>query len=791
MELLKEYKYYIENFFRQIGLDWLADNFYLIFLLFAIILFPLITWVYKWHLKFKQSKILLRSKTDIQPYVPAWLIEKLLKEFIHTKIQKTPPSKYAEIRDSIIQRKIERIPAIKHFTYKIIENDALRHKFFLILGDSGMGKTTFLINLFHYYNSKPRTKYRIKYLPFGIPNIENEIKQIPDADKINTVIILDGLDEDPKARSNYKNRLDNLIDLCWKFRYVIISCRTQFFPSSFEEPNKTHIQYNADEKGYHEIKKYFMSPFNDNDIRKYLSKKFGFWNWTKILKSKRVVNKSPNLMVRPMLLDNINDLIDAKKEVKYAHQIYNVLIDKWIERESKRFVDEGDKSLFKINLYKFSQNFALYLFNKNEYSIDIQEISNLEKDFDVSLDQFEMKNRSLLNRDTIGSYKFSHKSILEYFIAIHAFSNTDFQETSDFTGYTYVQLFLDELKWGNYPSLAYIVKGDITVFIKGNGKTIATTYYNTKDRETIKNANAILVYDYNSIDDISLLLQLKKEIAYSPSFIIFFVPLNITTVMLRFIQRVSKKHNCTFLIENKLIGIYRYLSRKNELPSTPFILVSVNSTNIDYAIIFNGEIIHHYYSSTGSKGMIEMIKKYILQYRGKNINDYGIGVLLEKMHNDRYNTQTETLENLGIGLFESVTFQNIDLGIFETNVILNNLICKEVFSSITQLLMRSNPEFSKDIYSTGIFFTGDIFRYSVFKPIFYSLHYMTKLPIKYADFHTKNAEIYNDIFDDYIHLSRKELESVKEKAYQAINESFLKKQEINPLEQRLGSFRDE
>ncbi|MEZ4847960.1 MAG: formylglycine-generating enzyme family protein [Bacteroidia bacterium] len=56
-----------------------------------------------------------------------------------------------------------------------------------------------------------------------------------------------------------------------------------------------------------------------------------------------------------------------------------------------------------------------------------------------------MKSRSLLNRDAEGNYKFSHKSILEYFLAKEAYDNPDFYDQMEFAGMDQALQFFSEM----------------------------------------------------------------------------------------------------------------------------------------------------------------------------------------------------------------------------------------------------------------------------------------------------------------------------------------------------------
>ena len=109
-------------------------------------------------------------------------------------------------------------------------------QYFLVLADSGMGKTTFLLKLFMNYYKKIFRKHDIVLIPLSLANSVNLIREI--SDKSNTILLLDGFDEDIFAMEDYHKRLKKLCDEAELFYKVIITCRTQFFPSSADEPQK-------------------------------------------------------------------------------------------------------------------------------------------------------------------------------------------------------------------------------------------------------------------------------------------------------------------------------------------------------------------------------------------------------------------------------------------------------------------------------------------------------------------------------------------------------------------------
>ena len=256
-----------------------------------------------------------------------------------------------------------------------------------------------------------------------------------------TILLLDGFDEDKYAVEDYVNRLIEICNETELFYKVIITCRTQFFSDSDSEPKYVggKIKFGIGKKSV-VFRKYYISPFNDKEVDLYLKKKYNiFFERNKIKCSKKIITNSPKLMVRPMLLAYIDDLIiDKTRNYDYAYKIYSELVSKWIERES-------------INnklLYVFSEKIAENMFLHRTIYIEEREIEALCKKYNIQIKTVEAKSRSLLNRNTNGKYKFAHRSILEYFIAVKAYNDFEFRQTitlNQFSGYDMAKFFLGEM----------------------------------------------------------------------------------------------------------------------------------------------------------------------------------------------------------------------------------------------------------------------------------------------------------------------------------------------------------
>jgi hypothetical protein len=155
-------------------------------------------------------------------------------------------------------------------------------------------------------------------------------------------------------------------------------------------------------------------------------------------------------MVRPMLLSYIEDLLSVKYNIKNASQSYNALVEKWIDREAQR-VESENKNDFKIQLRKFSDELAVDIYKRRKerggLHISADEMQRFAKRKEINLSLIEMKSRSLLNRHSTGFFKFSHRSILEYFLAIKLIENKSVLGEFDIKAFDQAYKFYLEMFW--------------------------------------------------------------------------------------------------------------------------------------------------------------------------------------------------------------------------------------------------------------------------------------------------------------------------------------------------------
>lgn len=427
-------------------------------------------------------------------------IQKAQQYFIETKAQSLPPTIEEELKGGT--KFIPKVSLIDHFIKTAFNEKEESDKFYLVLADSGMGKTTFMINLYMRYNSfwNFGRKYKMKLLPFRDDNILGDLAKIGKDEAKNTILLLDAFDEykgllPPKESDGMSNderfrkRLDEIVELVQYFREVVITSRSQYFPGQESEVYTLEVPKYGSEGGFHKLAKLYISPFDEREIEEYLNKKFGrwkFWNQKKKEIARSIVKTSPKLMVRPMLLAYIDYLMKAKTHFRNTYQVYETLVEQWLNREAKKRKHEiKDSKKFKKDLYEFSRLAALQI-NANRlsvgtFSITRQTGKELCRTHDLELDDYEITGQSLLTRDANHNWKFAHKSILEFFLAKEAIDKKSFYESFDFTGMDMMKSFYNEVKkW---------------VFIKG-GTFMMGSHEDEKNRVTDETRHQVKVSDF-------------------------------------------------------------------------------------------------------------------------------------------------------------------------------------------------------------------------------------------------------------------------------------------------------
>lgn len=288
------------------------------------------------------------------------------------------------------------------------------YKHLILLADSGMGKTTALLNYYvRHLRRWRKSEYKLALVPLSNSNADDQIKGI--SDQRDTVLFLDALDEDTSAVTDHRDRLRVLLKLTSEFRAVVISCRTQFFSKDEEIPRETGIikvfARPAGEEAAYYFHKIYLSPFSDEQVEKYINRLYPFWQVEQRARAKQMVSKIPHLTARPMLLAHIDDLVRARHGFQYSYELYEEMIRAWLKREQGFIENTAD-------LREFSERLAVDIYvnrvERKSERVKKSEVTTLANHWRIPVEDWKLTGRSLLNRDAEGNYKFAHRSIMEY-----------------------------------------------------------------------------------------------------------------------------------------------------------------------------------------------------------------------------------------------------------------------------------------------------------------------------------------------------------------------------------------
>lgn len=405
--------------------------------------------------------------------------------------------------------------------------DISKNHFFFILGDTGMGKTAALINIDLKYKQKKR-RYKIVMILLSDKDLEDKIRKIDDPR--NTILLLDALDEDYKATSNPRSRIDELVSLTRNFRKVVFTCRTQFFNHENDEPNKTSL-IKLDKSGVYDFTKIYLSLFSQKDITEFLRKKYK-GKIDEFKKALDISKRIPDVSIRPLVLRFMDDFLSGNIDVNYKTDIYRLIVNNWLERESYE-IKESDRNHFKENLLSFSKNVAFFIYSNedNSRTISSEQIQQMKVEFDIPIDAQILKSKSLLHRGNEDNYKFSHSSFLEYFLSELLYTDFDFLMRFDITRFDaafdfYKEMctknntipFIKSKTTFNLDALKYSEQREV---IEKLSEELKCTCYSRSPRDTLDmiiwNVNCDGVYRF----DWQLLKEIHKiKVTYSEELIL-------------------------------------------------------------------------------------------------------------------------------------------------------------------------------------------------------------------------------------------------------------------------------
>ncbi len=321
-------------------------------------------------------------------------------------------------------------------------------KVFVLFGDSGGGKSTFLLrleqNLWNNWDPKKPIPLYINLStlekPFGNAIHETLTKRNFNKDELNVyktyefIFLFDGYDELHKKCNLYEE--NSLTD--WNAK-SIVSCRTHYFVGSnyknFFAPDVPHGVSPPD------LKKAFILPFNSDQIEECF-KKFikeykipttldQYQKYIKVFPNLKEITKNPFILrviaeVLPKIAEEYKQNKSDEGQLRYI-DIFDRFVNNWFDREERRFIrlatSSGIENDYIKSQYKdIATSLALSMVQEKVYSFIFTRKSvdpNYENCETVWDKYFTKKLQHAfagvpLRKDE-GSFRFMHNSLRDYF----------------------------------------------------------------------------------------------------------------------------------------------------------------------------------------------------------------------------------------------------------------------------------------------------------------------------------------------------------------------------------------
>ncbi len=363
-----------------------------------------------------------------------------INRYIPTRFSRTDPSNNDEPTPEYVEsgasNEKDKAPLLLEQFMKYEYSVKYGQKYYLCLGDCGMGKTTFLLNL--YYRTSKLKQYNCVFISLQESDYLEKIQQIENP--TNTILMLDALDENDKALANYSGFITELERETADFCRVIITARTNFFENATKERLGGRKSASSMSSKISSARKYYIMPFTDEDIKQYLKMCYPF-SRRKQKQAWNIIENNKNLSVRPMLLKFMNALLEDGVQFEYDFQLYEYFFEKWIAREMGEGTEASQKLYEECLLVAKA---IYYQWMKNGRTGIYPE--ELENRSEISgLESVKLKGHALLNRTSDGMYKFSHKSYWEYLLAKLALSDVQFSNDLLIGNFDRAVGFLEEM----------------------------------------------------------------------------------------------------------------------------------------------------------------------------------------------------------------------------------------------------------------------------------------------------------------------------------------------------------
>ena len=344
-------------------------------------------------------------------------------------------------------------------------------KVFLLLGDSGAGKSTFNLQLecdlwHHYKKNTGRIPLHINLPAIDKPEQDMIAKQLRKAEftepeirelKLHRkfILICDGYDESQQTHNLYmSNRLNQPGE--WNAQ-MLISCRSEFLGVDYRDRFQPRDRNHPSEMG--QFQEAVFTPFTPDQVHDYIKQYVlvhqPLWEAREYEQALDLIPSLKDLVKNPFLmtlsLEVLPRMVDPGENLSSTRitrvALYDQFIEHWLERGKKRL---GDKDLspqarsafenltdegFTQNGIAFLKKLAVAIY-KEQGGQPIVKYSRFKDEISWKAAFFSREDEKQLLREACpltrsgNQHRFIHRSLLEYGVALAVFDPQEWKEKS-------------------------------------------------------------------------------------------------------------------------------------------------------------------------------------------------------------------------------------------------------------------------------------------------------------------------------------------------------------------------
>ncbi|MDX2285619.1 MAG: SUMF1/EgtB/PvdO family nonheme iron enzyme [Bacteroidia bacterium] len=303
--------------------------------------------------------------------------------------------------------------------FQILDQPEHNGSIYLLLGETGTGKSTALLELFTRYALAQR-RYHIVLVSFH--KDLSAVYALPNPEQ--TILFLDGIDETQELLRDPDGFFTKVETQVQNFAKVIISCRTQFFKNKADERAQTNTRPT---KSYQKI---YLELLDLELVRKQAEKRYRLGT-TEYVSAMSIAKQTGTLFRRPLLFSYLPDMVEKREDLLFFRvntvsgqvigavtelEIYEIILNKWLMREN--LLDPDLPGDYRNLIFEVSKKLALAAFypegRKHVYYADLPSLIDQHQ---LPISETLLRDRSLLRRDDQGNYSFAHRTFKEFFFA--------------------------------------------------------------------------------------------------------------------------------------------------------------------------------------------------------------------------------------------------------------------------------------------------------------------------------------------------------------------------------------